>query len=71
MKTYLMALGFYIWKSIVTGCTTPTSPPMDMNGENVGENQRKNFGTKFKTSMKAMTRSRRIRSILIEDSLRV
>jgi hypothetical protein len=29
MQTYLMDLGFDIWKSVVTGYTTPKTPPTD------------------------------------------
>jgi len=30
MRTYLMAIGFYIWKSVVNGYTTTTTPPTDV-----------------------------------------
>jgi hypothetical protein len=41
MPTYLMALGFDSWKSIVTSYTTPQSPPTDMTGKKRSENNAK------------------------------
>jgi hypothetical protein len=35
MQTYLMALGFDIWKSFMTGYTTPTTPPIDVVGRSL------------------------------------
>jgi hypothetical protein len=33
MQTYLMALGFDIWKSVMIGYTTPKTPPTDNTQE--------------------------------------
>jgi hypothetical protein len=38
-----MALGFDIWKSVVTGYTTPTTPPIDATGKNPSENNAKSM----------------------------
>jgi hypothetical protein len=43
MQTYLMALGFDIWKSVVTGYTTPTTPPTDVVGKKPSENNAKSM----------------------------
>jgi hypothetical protein len=29
MKSYLLALGFDVWKSVENGYTTPATPPID------------------------------------------
>jgi hypothetical protein len=33
MKTFLQAQGFDVWKSVVDGYTTPTTPPTDRDGK--------------------------------------
>jgi hypothetical protein len=38
-----MALGFDIWKSIMTGYTTPTTPPTDAVGKKPSENNAKSM----------------------------
>ena len=35
MKIYLLALGFYVWKSVVDGYTAPATPPIDTSGKNI------------------------------------
>jgi hypothetical protein len=35
MKNFLLALGFDIWKSVVDGYTTPTTPPKDVAGKKI------------------------------------
>jgi hypothetical protein len=35
MKIYLMALGFDVWKSVENGYTTPTTPPTDIAGKKI------------------------------------
>jgi hypothetical protein len=34
-KKILLVLGFYIWKSIVDGYTTPTAPPKGIAGKKI------------------------------------
>jgi hypothetical protein len=41
MRTYLMALGFDFWKSIVTGYIAPTNPPTDVIGKKPSEKNAK------------------------------
>jgi len=43
MWTYILSLGFDIWKSIITGYTTPTTPPTDAAGKNPRENSAKSM----------------------------
>jgi hypothetical protein len=43
MQTYLMALGFDICKLVVTGYTTPTTPPIDVVRKNPSENNVKSM----------------------------
>jgi hypothetical protein len=38
MKTYLQALGYDVWKSIVTGYTPSKTPPTDATGKEACEN---------------------------------
>jgi hypothetical protein len=38
-----MALGFDIWKSVMTGYTTPTNPPIVVVGNNPSENNAKSM----------------------------
>jgi hypothetical protein len=38
-----MALGFDIWKSVVTGYTTPKTPPTDTVGKKASENDAKSM----------------------------
>jgi hypothetical protein len=95
MRTYFMALGFDIYKSVMIACKTPTNPPTDVVGKNPSEKNSKamnfslcglsksefvkvmhckstkKFGTSLKISMKEITRLRRKRCKLIEDSSRV
>jgi hypothetical protein len=41
MKKFMLALGFDIWKSIVDGYTSPTTPPKDVVGKKIyNENSR-------------------------------
>jgi hypothetical protein len=35
MKNFLLALGFDIWKSVVDGYTAPTTPPKDVAGKKI------------------------------------
>jgi hypothetical protein len=35
MKSYMLALGFDVWKSVVDGYTAPTTPPTDTAGKNI------------------------------------
>jgi len=41
MQTYLMALGFDIWKSFATGYTSPKTPPTYVVGKNPSEHNAK------------------------------
>jgi hypothetical protein len=43
MRTYLMALGFDVWKSVVNGYTTPTNPPIDVARKKPSENNAKSM----------------------------
>jgi hypothetical protein len=45
MKTFLQAQGFDVWKSVVDGYTTPTTPPTDRDGKKLNENNSKAKGT--------------------------
>jgi hypothetical protein len=45
MKTFLQAQGFDVWKSVVDGYTTPTTPPTDKDGKKLSENNSKAKGT--------------------------
>jgi hypothetical protein len=38
MKTYIQAHGFDVWKAVVDGYTTPTTPPTDRDGKKLSEN---------------------------------
>jgi hypothetical protein len=38
-----MDLGFDIWKSVVTGYTTPTTPPTDAGQKEASENNAKSM----------------------------
>jgi hypothetical protein len=41
MKIYLLDLCFYVWQSVVDGYTTPTTPPTDIVGKKIcNENSR-------------------------------
>jgi hypothetical protein len=40
-----MDLGFDIWKSVVTGYTTPTTPPTDVARKNPSENNAKSMNS--------------------------
>jgi hypothetical protein len=37
MKTYVQAQGFDVWKSVVDGYTTPTTPPPDRDRNKLSE----------------------------------
>jgi hypothetical protein len=41
MQTYIMALGFDIWKSVVTEYTTPNNPPTDNDMKKANEHNAK------------------------------
>jgi hypothetical protein len=45
MQTYLMALGFDIWKSIMIGYIAPTTPPTNAIGKNPSENNVKSMNS--------------------------
>ena len=45
MQTYLMSLVFYIWKQVVTGYTTPTTPLIYTTRKNASENDEKDMNT--------------------------
>jgi hypothetical protein len=38
MKTYVYTWGFFVWKSVVYGYTTPATPPIDRDGKKLREN---------------------------------
>jgi hypothetical protein len=38
MKTFVQAQGFDVWKEVVDGYTTPTTPPIDKDGKKLSEN---------------------------------
>jgi len=38
MQTYMMALGFDVWHSIVSNYTSPKTPPTDTNGNKLCNN---------------------------------
>ena len=37
IRTYLMEVGFDIWKFLVIGYIVPTTPPIDTNGKKLSE----------------------------------
>lgn len=41
METYLMAIGFNVWQSVVDGYTLPQNPPTDTTGKRKYENNAK------------------------------
>jgi hypothetical protein len=41
MKTYLMSLGFDVWSVVENGYTTPTTPPRDIDGKRLSDNNSK------------------------------
>jgi hypothetical protein len=43
MRTYLMDIGFYIWKSVVNGYTTTTTPPTDAARKKTSEHNAKSM----------------------------
>jgi hypothetical protein len=43
MRTYLMALGFYIWKLVMTGYIAPTTLPTDSVGKKPSEHNAKDI----------------------------
>jgi hypothetical protein len=45
MQNYLMALGFDIWKLIVTGYIVPTNPPIDADGNNSSDHNENNMNS--------------------------
>ena len=45
MNFFLQAQGFDVWKSVVDGYTTPTTPPIDRNGKKLNEKNSKAKGT--------------------------
>lgn len=47
MKTYLMSLGFEIWKFAVDGHKAPTSPPSNQNGKKIYVNNAKSMDAVF------------------------
>jgi hypothetical protein len=50
MKTFLQAQGFDVWKSVVDGYTTPTTPPTDKYGKKLSEKNSKAKGTILSSS---------------------
>jgi hypothetical protein len=38
MKSYMLALGFDVWQSVVDGYTMPTTPPTDTAGNKICNN---------------------------------
>jgi hypothetical protein len=45
MQTYIMALGFDIWQLVVTGYTTPKTPPTGAIRKNPSENNAKSMNS--------------------------
>jgi uncharacterized lipoprotein YehR (DUF1307 family) len=45
MQTFLHAHGFDVWKSVVDGYATPTTPPVDKDGNKLSEKNSKAKGT--------------------------
>jgi hypothetical protein len=47
METYIMALCFDIWKSIIVGYTSPKTPPTDTTEKKASENDAKAMNVIF------------------------
>jgi hypothetical protein len=45
MQTFLQVHGFDVWKSVIDGYATPTTPPIDIDGKKLKENNSKAKGT--------------------------
>jgi hypothetical protein len=43
MRTYIMSLGFDIWKLVMIGYTTPTNPPTNTIKKKASENDAKSM----------------------------
>jgi hypothetical protein len=43
MKNFFLALGFYIWQSVVDGYAAPATPPKDTIGKNICNDNSREF----------------------------